>query len=141
MEIVLDLEAEVPLFAQIIAQIKHAVSTGELAPGEPLPSIRQLANDLDINNKTVVKAYRLLERDSIIESKGMRGTFVRADARAHCEANLGDWAVTQLENIVAKLSNAGVTASEIRVAFQTVMNGRSESVVLDERARRGRRGR
>lgn len=139
MEIVLDLEAETPLFAQIIAQVKHAVSTGALAPGDLLPSIRQLANDLDINNKTVVKAYRLLERDSIIESKGIRGTFVRADARAHCEISLGEWAVTQLENTVAKLSNAGVTASEIRVAFQAVMNGKSERIVLDERQRRGRR--
>jgi GntR family transcriptional regulator len=141
MEIVLDLEAETPLFAQIIAQIKYAVSSGELAPGELLPSIRQLANDLEINNKTVVKAYRLLERDSIIESKGIRGTFVRADAKVHSKANLHDWTVAQLDAAVERLREAGVTPSEIRVAFQTVMNGRSESVVLDERKRRRRSGR
>ena len=88
MGIVLDLEADVPLFAQLIDQIKRAVSSGELAPGDPLPSIRQLANDLEINNKTVVKAYRLLERDAIVRSKGYRGTFVRPDAKAHCAVDL-----------------------------------------------------
>ena len=138
MEIVLDLEADVPLFAQLIAQIKQAVSSGELAPGDSLPSIRQLANDLEINNKTVVKAYRLLERDAIVESKGVRGTFVRADAKTHCEVNLDSWTVEQLEATVARLKEAGVTASEIRVAFQTVMNGKSEGVVVDERQRQVR---
>ncbi len=139
MEIVLDVEADVPLFSQLVAQVKHAVSTGELAPGDLMPSIRQLANDLEINNKTVVKAYRLLERDAIIESKGVRGTFVRADAKVHCKVNLDHWTVAQLETTVAKLREAGVMASEIRVAFQKVMNGKSESVVVDERPRQARR--
>jgi GntR family transcriptional regulator len=126
MEIVLDVEADVPLFAQLIAQIKQAVSAGKLAPGDPLPSIRQLANDLEINNKTVVKAYRLLERDTIVQSKGYRGTFVHADAKAHCDADLDAWTVAQLTSAVATLKAAGVTDSEIRIAFGTVMNGKSE---------------
>lgn len=126
MEIALDLEADVPLFAQLIAQIKRAVSTGDLAPGDPLPSIRQLANDLEINNKTVVKAYRLLERDAIVQSKGYRGTFVRPDAKAHCDVDLKALAIEKLGATVAELKEAGVTASEIRVAFGTLMNGKSE---------------
>lgn len=126
MEIALDLEADVPLFAQLIAQIKRAVSTGDLAPGDPLPSIRQLANDLEINNKTVVKAYRLLERDAIVQSKGYRGTFVRPDAKAHCDVDLKAQAIEKLGATVAELKEAGVTASEIRVAFGTLMNGKSE---------------
>lgn len=126
MEIVLDLDADVPLFAQLIAQIKEAVSSGELAPGDPLPSIRQLANDLEINNKTVVKAYRLLERDAIVQSKGFRGTFVRPDAKAHCNVDLKALAIEKLGATVAELKAAGVTASEIRVAFGTLMNGKSE---------------
>jgi len=70
MQIVIDIEDPKPPFAQLIEQIKQAVSSGTLSPGEPLPSIRQLANDLDLNNKTVAKAYRLLERDSVIQSRG-----------------------------------------------------------------------
>ena len=123
MKIIVDIEADVPLFAQLIAQIKDAVCSDELAPGDSLPSIRQLANDLELDNKTVAKAYRLLERDGVVQSKGYRGTFVHPKAKAHCEVDLKPWTVTQLEAAVAKIKAAGVTDSEIRIAFGTVMNG------------------
>jgi GntR family transcriptional regulator len=126
MEIVLDLDAGVPLFSQLVAQIKQAVSSEELAPGDPLPSIRQLATDLEVDKKTVAKAYRLLERDAIVQSKGYRGTFVHPDAKAHCDVDLKAWTVEQLSSAVSTLKTAGVTDSEIRIAFATVMNGKSE---------------
>ena len=126
MEIVLDLDADVPLFAQLIAQIKEAVSSDQLAPGDPLPSIRQLATDLEVDKKTVAKAYRLLERDAIVQSKGYRGTFVHPDAKAHDGVDLKALAVEQLGSAVSTLRQAGVTDSEIRIAFGAVMNGKSE---------------
>jgi GntR family transcriptional regulator len=126
MEIVLDLDAGVPLFSQLVAQIKQAVSSEELAPGDPLPSIRQLATDLEVDKKTVAKAYRLLERDAIVQSKGYRGTFVHPDAKAHCDVDFKAWTVEQLGSVVSTLRTAGVTDSEIRIAFGTVMNGKHE---------------
>jgi GntR family transcriptional regulator len=126
MEIVLDLDAGVPLFSQLVAQIKQAVSADELAPGDPLPSIRQLATDLEVDKKTVAKAYRLLERDAIVQSKGYRGTFVHPEAKAHCDVDLKAWTVEQLGTAVSTLKAAGVTDSEIRIAFGTVMNGKNE---------------
>jgi GntR family transcriptional regulator len=126
MKIAVDLEADTPLFAQLIAQIKAAVSSDALAPGDPLPSIRQLANDLEVDNKTVAKAYRLLERDRIVQSKGYRGTFVHPDAKAHCNGDLKEWTAAQLRAAVSTLKAAGVTDSEIRIAFGAVMNGKSE---------------
>jgi GntR family transcriptional regulator len=125
MEIAIDLEGETPLFAQLIAQIKAAVSSDELAPGDPLPSIRQLANDLELDSKTVAKAYRLLERDGIVQSKGYRGTFVHPDAKAQSKVDLEALAIEKLEFAVSALKQAGVTDSEIRIAFGNVMNGRS----------------
>ena len=88
MEITVDLNDAEPPFAQLIAQIRAAVQAGALSPGDPLPSIRQLATDLELNNKTVAKAYRLLERDSIVESRGYRGTYVHSEARANSEVDL-----------------------------------------------------
>jgi GntR family transcriptional regulator len=126
MKIAVDLEADTPLFAQLIAQIKAAVSSDALAPGDPLPSIRQLANDLEVDNKTVAKAYRLLERDRVVQSKGYRGTFVHPDAKAHCNGDLKSWTAAQLRAAVSTLKAAGVTDSEIRIAFGAVMNGKSE---------------
>ena len=124
MEIVIDIEDSVPLFAQLIEQVKRAVLSDTLAPGEALPSIRQLANDLQLNNKTVAKAYSLLERDSVIQTKGYRGTFVHPDAKANSSVDLNAMVVAKLSTAVEVLRAQGATDSEIRIAFGDVMNRR-----------------
>ena len=117
MEITVDIENPVPQFEQIIEQIKAAVTVGVLKAGDALPSIRQLANDLELNSKTVAKAYKLLERDAVIETKGYRGTYVHPGAKANCKINLQEWTLRKLGETVAELREAGVTDSEIRNAF------------------------
>lgn len=121
-EIVIDMEDPVPLFSQLIEQIKQGVSLGDLKPGDPLPSIRQLANDLNLNHKTVAKAYKLLERDSVIQTRGYRGTFIHPEAKANSSVDLKAWALDVLIEAVARLREAGVTDSEIRIAFTDAMN-------------------
>jgi len=117
MEVTIDIDSPVPQFEQLIDQIKAAVTAGALKPGDALPSIRQLANDLDLNSKTVAKAYKLLERDAIIEAKGYRGTYVHPKAKTNCKTNLQQWTLRKLGETVAELREAGVTDSEIRNAF------------------------
>lgn len=117
MDITIDIDNPVPQFEQLVEQIKAAVTAGLLKAGDALPSIRQLANDLELNSKTVAKAYKLLERDAVIESKGYRGTYVHPRARANCKINLQEWALRKLGETVAELREAGVTDSEIRNAF------------------------
>lgn len=121
MDIIIDIDDSVPLFAQLIAQVKEAVATGGLAPGDPLPPIRQLANDLGINNKTVAKAYQLLERDAVIQTRGYRGTFIHPDARANCAVDLEARVLEELSDAVRSLRRAGATDSEIRVGFTHAM--------------------
>ena len=125
MEIVIDIEDPVPLFSQLVHQVKESVQNGQLNPGDPLPSIRQLANDLELNAKTVAKAYRLLERDSVIQTRGYRGTFVHPDARTNSSVDLGAWVKEKLIETITDFRQAGVTDSEIRIAFGEVMNERS----------------
>ena len=122
MQIVIDIEDPNPPFVQLIEQIKQAVSDGQLDPGDPLPSIRQLANDLELNNKTVAKAYRLLERDSVIQSRGYRGTFVHPEGRSNSAVDLNSWVVEQLQQTISAFRKAGVTDPEINNAFRNVMN-------------------
>ena len=124
MEIVIDIDDSVPLFAQLIGQIKEAVLSDKVRPGDALPSIRQLANDLQLNNKTVAKAYRLLERDSVIQTKGYRGTFVHPDAKANSTVDLNEWVMTRLSATIEAFRESGVTDSEIRIAFGDVMSRR-----------------
>ena len=125
MEIVIDIEGSTPLFTQLMEQVKQAVLSERIAPGAPLPSIRQLANDLDLNNKTVAKAYRLLERDSVIQTKGYRGTFVHPDAKVNCSFDLNEWVLTKLSKLIAEFKTSGVTDSEIRIGFTSVMNNKT----------------
>lgn len=122
MQITVDIESATPMFSQLVMQIKQAVQDGKILPGDPLPSIRQLANDLEMNNKTVAKAYRLLERDSVIQTKGYRGTFIHPDAIANCTVDLNAWVNKELSKMVTTFRKAGVTDSEIRIAFADVLN-------------------
>ncbi|WP_199611449.1 GntR family transcriptional regulator [Flocculibacter collagenilyticus] len=124
MQILIDIDAPMPLYSQLIQQIKQAVLQKKIKTGDALPSIRQLANDLDVNNKTVAKAYRLLERDLVIQTKGYRGTFVHPEAFANCQTNLGDLATEKLQKTISALKSEGVTDSEIRIAFGNLMNNR-----------------
>ena len=124
MEIVIDIDDPAPLFAQIIEQIKKGVLDGNLRAGDALPSIRQLANDLELNHKTVAKAYRLLERDSVIQTRGYRGTFIHPDAKVNSAIDLNKLVVEKLSNTIAILRESGVTDSEIRIAFAKLINNR-----------------
>ena len=125
MDIVIDIDDSVPVFAQVMAQIKQAVLCDTIRPGDALPSIRQLANDLDLNNKTVAKAYRLLERDSVIQTKGYRGTFIHPEAKLNSTVDLNAWVATTLRDTIEACRDSGVTDSEIRIAFGDVMSHRS----------------
>ena len=122
MQLIVDERLPEPVFSQLITQIREAVRSGQLKPGAPLPAIRQLAVDLQINPNTVAKAYRLLERDALIET-GPRGSFVHRDGKKHSKVDLGAEAVSALAQVVAALRERGVTDSEIRNAFVGVMRG------------------
>ena len=66
----------IPLYRQIMAQIRLAVATGRVRPGDKLPSIRDLSQTLEISPITVVKAYNELEHMGVVETRRGRGTFV-----------------------------------------------------------------
>lgn len=121
MEIVIDLNDPDPLFTQLVRNIKQAVQQGELRAGDALPSIRQLATDLELNSKTVAKAYRLLERDSVIQTRGYRGTFVHPEAMTNSTVDLQARVLRELTEIIAAFRESAVTDSEIRIAFAKVM--------------------
>lgn len=78
--IVIDPSSHIPPFEQLRAGLIDAVSSGELAAGERLPTVRRLAEDLGVAPGTVARAYRELEASGIIETRGRNGTFVAFDA-------------------------------------------------------------
>jgi len=121
MRIQIDTNLSTPLFKQLMDQIKKAVMDELLKPDDPLPSIRQLANDLELNHNTVAKASRLLERDSVIQTKGYRGTSIHGDAKQNSTVDMSDSITTKLSETIKSLRESGATDSEIRIAFSNVM--------------------
>ena len=72
----------VPIYLQLMEQVKHSIETGALRPGEQLPGIRPLAEELVINPNTVAKAYRELEHEGVIELRHGAGAFAAVTGRA-----------------------------------------------------------
>ncbi|MFO1496893.1 MAG: GntR family transcriptional regulator [Verrucomicrobiota bacterium] len=68
-----------PVYLQMVDQIKSAAASGALQPGEPLPSIRPLAEQLRVNRNTVAKAYAELENQGIIETVAGKGCFLKSN--------------------------------------------------------------
>ncbi len=76
MNFLIDSKSGVPFYRQIIEQVKFAIGRGDLRPGDQLPTVRQLAVDLSINLNTVIRAYRELELEGMLDTQQGTGTFV-----------------------------------------------------------------
>ena len=79
------MKSPLPIYRQIIDGICRAVAAGALAPGDQLPSVRELASQLLVNPNTVARVYRDLEREGLLETRRGTGTFIAADAEALAE--------------------------------------------------------
>jgi GntR family transcriptional regulator len=104
----------VPIYLQLMEQVKHSIETGALRPGEQLPGIRPLAEELVINPNTVAKAYRELEHEGVIDLRQGAGAFVSAHAGAKKLTEKLRAAQAVVAAAIDKLRARGVTDEEIR---------------------------
>ena len=108
----------VPIYLQLMEQVKHNFETGALRPGDQLPGIRPLAEELVINPNTVAKAYRELEHEGIIELRHGAGAFVSHAAGEKKLTERLRAGQTIVAATVDKLRSRGVTEAEIRRLFE-----------------------
>jgi GntR family transcriptional regulator len=76
MKIKIDFRSHIPINTQILAQIKRVIASGELRAGQRLPTLRELADELQVNFTTVARAYRALDAEGLVSTQHGRGTFV-----------------------------------------------------------------
>jgi len=114
----LDPRSPTPLYEQIAARLRLAVASGELRPGETLPSVRQLAARLRVNPATVVQAYRDLEGEGFVEMKQGAGTFVREVADDRRSAERTKQAVRLVRQLLQEAGQLGVTTHELTEAIR-----------------------
>jgi GntR family transcriptional regulator len=113
----------VPIYLQLMEQVKHAVETGALRPGDQLPGIRPLAEELVINPNTVAKAYRELEHEGVIELRHGAGAFVTSQGGGRKLADKVRAAQSVVAAAVERLRARGLTDEEIRRLFEAELAG------------------
>jgi GntR family transcriptional regulator len=117
----IDATSDVPIFRQIVQQIKTAVAMGRLQPEDPLPSVRQLAVDLAVNPNTVARAYLDLEIEGVIYKRQGAGTFV-ATQGVRVSKNERRKVLSELmEKALVEGVNLGLDEEELREAFERVL--------------------
>src|SRR5262245_35201241 len=94
----LDARSGVPTYLQLVQQVRHAIRLGLLRPGDQLPTVKEVVGSLGINPNTVLKAYRALDMEGLVEGRRGQGTFVSwtldaAEPTEHAELQdaLRDW--------------------------------------------------
>ncbi|MGA7106475.1 MAG: GntR family transcriptional regulator [Terracidiphilus sp.] len=109
----LDLHSGVPVYRQIIDQVRGAIASGALTAGSQLPTVRQLAVDLSINPNTVVRAYRELELGGLLDSQQGTGTFISMQKFPRADAERDRQLHQIVADAVARAGAAGFTVEDL----------------------------
>lgn len=113
----------VPVYLQIVDQVRRAVAVGIVKPGEQLPTVKQLASDLVVNPATVSRALRELEHLEIIRSLPGRGAFVRADApAAAAKTGARDIVRASIDSAIREARSLGVDESDLHELFRRALD-------------------
>ncbi|MCH0539524.1 GntR family transcriptional regulator [Streptomyces sp. MUM 203J] len=121
LKITLDPKSATAPYEQLRAQIAEQARTGRLPVGSRLPTVRGLAQDLDLAANTVAKAYRVLEADGVIETRGRAGTFIAAAgdaAERHAAAAAAAYA--------AEVHRLGLTRNQAEAAVADALRATYE---------------
>jgi GntR family transcriptional regulator len=118
----LNSSAGVPVYLQIMQQIRHAIDTGVIQHGDVLPGIRTLAQDLVVSHNTVAKAYSELQHEGLIELRHGSGAFVSARQGSSPPADKVRRAQQRVRRVVEALLEEGFAEEPIRRLFEAELS-------------------
>ncbi len=111
-----DPSASVPVFQQIVDEIKSAIARGACEAGEMIPSVRQLAAQALVNPNTVARAFRDLEREGVVSTRKGLGVFVSENAAKACRQDRREEISEKLTQLAAEARRAGMSDREFSAA-------------------------
>ncbi|MBX3424897.1 MAG: GntR family transcriptional regulator [Pirellulales bacterium] len=111
----------VPISRQLAAQIEALVSTGNLAPGAKLPSVRELARELAVNQNTVLRVYERLAREGLLDMRQGQGTFVTARPRGPAMKGRREKIAEELRQVARQGVALGLTAEQLHELLAEVL--------------------
>lgn len=112
----------IPVYEQIENHVRFAVASGALKPGDKLPSIRDLAETLEVNANTVTKAYRDLELMGILTTRRGVGVQITPNAHKVCGDHTRELVLNRLRDAAAECNAAGIPAKSVRQTLQEALN-------------------
>lgn len=118
MNLRINFSSGVPIYLQLMEQIKHAVETGAIRVGEQLPTIRSIAEELTMNPNTAARAYRDLEREGVVEVRHGAGVFVAGPRMSSAKTDEIRKAGEVLRHAMEKGMALGLSESELRRIFE-----------------------
>lgn len=121
MQLEIDTHDGVPIYLQIVEQIKRNIAMGRLKPEEGLPSVRQLAVELMINPNTVARAYLELEHEGLICKRQGQGTFVSGEAVEASRREQRKLVAALLEKAIVEAVSSGMAPEEIEEQCRTLI--------------------
>ena len=124
----IDPQNGVAIYEQIVRQVKFAIAEGTLSPGQLLPSVRQLSQQLAINPNTIARAYLQLQADEVVESLRGRGMAVSVGAPQRCRTLRRTLIAERLRSVLAEALHGGLKAAEIREIVRTELESLSGTV-------------
>jgi len=123
----IDPKSNVPIFRQIADQLRRRVRRGVHKPGEMLPSLRALALEIGVNPNTIQRAYELLEREGVVESRRGVGIFVAAREQQPSTAAERN-AKLHLTKLVSDSLDAGLSPDRLRALFEAALHDHLQAV-------------
>lgn len=130
----IDTSTSVPVYAQIVDQVKRAIAAGSLRGGDSLPSLRETALKLRINPLTVGKAYKLLEQEGLIETRHGLGSYVTSSNGGVADTYRRDVLSREIDNILVDAFNMGVTPHELKELFDERAEAADKSLARESEA-------
>ena len=109
----IDFKSGTPVYLQLVEQVRHAAASGGLRAGEPLPSIRPLAEELRVNRNTIAKAYAELESQGIIESIPGKGCFLREVNSPLTKSARNDLLVQEVDRAIVAAHHLQIDDAEL----------------------------
>ena len=113
MRILVRPDSPVPIYEQIVAQVVFAIAAGDLPPGELIPSVRDLSQQLIVNANTVARAYQELERLGALETRRGLGMAVTADGPRRCRDRRREIVRDRVRDALREAAAAGLTTDDV----------------------------
>ena len=126
MQLKLEPASPIPMYLQIVEQVRHRIAAGALGADDELPSVRVLASEHLINPNTVARAYLELEREGLLSKRRGAGTYVSSNATALGATHRARSVRELLDKALATAAEFGLTAKQVRQLFEERLSATKE---------------